>query len=75
MRLKDTFIIICQTFIEACNLEYCARSFFNKYMSVCHPSDRDINWRPASLYGNCIGMHKLLPFSKFMRFPTLFYNV
>ena len=28
-----------------------------------------------SLYGNCIGMHKLLPFSKFMRFPTLFYNV
>ena len=28
-----------------------------------------------NLYGNCIGMHKLLPFSKFMRFPTLFYNV
>ena len=28
-----------------------------------------------SLYGNCIGMHKLLPLSKFMRFPTLFYNV
>ena len=47
MRLKDTFIIICQTFIEACNLEYCARSFFNKYVSVCPPSDRDINWRPA----------------------------
>ena len=22
--------------------------FFNKYVSVCHPSDRDINWmRPA----------------------------
>ena len=28
-----------------------------------------------SLYGNCIGMLKLVPFSKFMRFPTLFYNV
>ena len=27
MRLKDTFIIMCQTFIEACILEYCARSF------------------------------------------------
>ena len=21
--------------------------FFNKYVSVCHPSDRGINWRPA----------------------------
>ena len=21
--------------------------FFNKYVSVCHPSDRDLNWRPA----------------------------
>ena len=31
MRLKDTIIIICQTFIEACILENCARSFFNKY--------------------------------------------
>ena len=50
MRLKDTFIIICQTFIEACILVYCARSFsicVNKYVSVCHPSDRDINWGPA----------------------------
>ena len=27
MRLKDTFRIICQTFIEACNLEYCAPLF------------------------------------------------
>ena len=35
-------------------------------------------WGPPvhpHIYGYCIVMHKLLPFSKFMRFPTLFYNV
>ena len=28
-----------------------------------------------SLYGYCIGMHKSLPFSRFIRFSALFYNV